>query len=275
MEKRQEYITRMVDAFVAKKQTIAEELTRQMGRPIRYTPFEVNGFEERARMMIRLAPEGLADVVPADKPGFHRFIRREPLGVALVLAPWNYPYLTAVNAVVPALLAGNTVVLKHSAQTPLCSERFVEAAEKAGFPEGVFQFLHMSHGLVADAIRDERVNHVAFTGSVEGGRDVQHAMSDRFITMGLELGGKDPAYVRRDADLKFAIDNVVDGAFFNSGQSCCGIERVYVDEAIYDRFVEGAVELVKQYHLGDPLQPDSHARPGGQRFERIIHPGAD
>ena len=256
LEKRQEYITRIVDAFISSKQKIAEELTRQMGRPIRYTPLEVDRFEERARMMISLAPEALADIVPAERQGFHRFIRREPLGVALVLAPWNYPYLTAVNAVLPALLAGNTVILKHSAQTPLCSERFAEAAEKAGVPEGVLQYLHMSHELAADAIRDVRVNHVAFTGSVEGGRDVQRAMADRFITMGLELGGKDPAYVRRDADLQFAIDNVVDGAFFNSGQSCCGIERVYVDEAVYDHFVEGAVELVKKYCLGNPMLPE-------------------
>jgi acyl-CoA reductase-like NAD-dependent aldehyde dehydrogenase len=214
----------------------------------------VDRFEERARTMIRLAPEGLADVLPEARDGFTRFIRREPLGVTLVLAPWNYPYLTAVNAVVPSLLAGNSVVLKHSAQTPLCSERIVRAAEEAGLPEGVIQFLHMSHGLVADAIKDDRVKHVAFTGSVEGGRNVQHSMADRFISMGLELGGKDPAYVRKDADLAFSIDNVVDGAYFNSGQSCCGIERVYVDEAIYDIFVEGAVDLVRKYVLGNPLQ---------------------
>ncbi len=256
LDKRIEYVNAMIDAFVSKKQEIAEELTRQMGRPIRYTPFEVDRFEERARMMVRLAPEALKDVVPDAHTGFTRFIRREPLGVALVLAPWNYPYLTAVNAVVPALLAGNTVILKHSAQTPLWSERFVEAARTAGMPEGVFQFLHMSHALVAEAIGREEVNHVAFTGSVEGGRDVQHAMADRFITMGLELGGKDPAYVRSDADLQFAIDNVVDGAFFNSGQSCCGIERVYVDEKVYDKFVEGAVALVREYKLGNPLLPD-------------------
>ncbi|HPC43304.1 MAG TPA: aldehyde dehydrogenase family protein [Spirochaetota bacterium] len=256
LDKRQEYVSKMVDAFIKKKQKIAEELTWQMGRPLRYTPFEVDRFEERARMMIRLAPEGLADVQVEPRDGFTRFIRRVPLGVALVLAPWNYPYLTAVNAVVPALLAGNSVVLKHSAQTPLCSERIVQAAEEASLPEGVIQFLHMSHGLVAEAIKDDRVNHVAFTGSVEGGRDVQHSMADRFITMGLELGGKDPAYVRKDADLTFAIDNVVDGAYFNSGQSCCGIERVYVDEAVYDAFVEGAVELVKKYVLGNPLEKD-------------------
>lgn len=254
LDKRQELVARMVDAFIKKKREIAEELTWQMGRPLRYTPFEVDRFEERARTMIRLAPEGLADVVPEKKDGFTRFIRREPLGVALVLAPWNYPYLTAVNAVVPALLAGNSVVLKHSAQTPLCSERIVKAAEEAGMPEGVIQFLHMSHSLVADAIKDDRVHHVAFTGSVEGGRDVQHSMADRFITMGLELGGKDPAYVRKDADMAFAIENVVDGAYFNSGQSCCGIERVYVDEAVYDAFVEGAVELTTRYILGNPLE---------------------
>lgn len=256
LEKRQEYTEKMVDFFLANREKIAEEITIQMGRPIRFSPLEVDRFEERARAMIRLAPEALADIVPAKREGFRRFIRREPLGVALVLAPWNYPYLTAINAVVPALLAGNTVVLKTSAQTPLCSERFARAAESAGIPAGVLQYLHISHQLVSRAIGDARVNHVAFTGSVEGGREVQRAMDGRFITMGLELGGKDPAYVRSDADIQFAVENVVDGAFFNSGQSCCAIERIYVHESVYDQFVEGAVRLVNKYLMGSPLDPD-------------------
>ncbi len=255
LERRRDLVGRMVDAFTAQKQAIAEELTWQMGRPIAHAPFEVDRFEERARAMMRLAPGALADIVPDEREGFRRFIRREPLGVVLVMAPWNYPYLTAVNAVVPALLAGNTVVLKHSAQTPLCAERMVCAGEEAGLPEGVFRFLHLSHRQVAAAIADHRVSHVAFTGSVEGGRQVQGAMMNRFITMGLELGGKDPAYVRHDADLAFTVENVVDGAFFNAGQSCCGIERIYVHRSVYREFVRGAVEAVSRYRLGNPFDP--------------------
>ena len=232
-------LDRFCDAFESHRDAIAEELTWQMGRPIRYAPSEVRGSLERARHMIAIAPEALADIDVGPKAGFHRFIRREPLGVVFVVAPWNYPYLTAVNSVVPALMAGNAVVLKHSAQTPLCAERFEQCLREAGLPEGAFQALHLSHDDTERVIRDPRVDFVAFTGSVAGGHAVQRAAADRFIGTGLELGGKDPAYVRPDANLAHAIENLVDGAFFNSGQSCCGIERIYVHASLYDAFVEG------------------------------------
>lgn len=258
---RSEIMTKFVEAFVANGPTIAAELTWQMGRPIRYTPGEVRGFEERARMMIGLAPDALADIQVSEKAGFGRWIRRCPLGVVLVVAPWNYPYLTAVNAVVPALMAGNSVILKHAAQTPLCSERFVEAGQAAGLPTGLLQFLHLSHEAVANLIGQPEIAHVCFTGSVPGGAAMERAASGRFIGVGLELGGKDPAYVRFDANIEHAIENLVDGAFFNSGQSCCGIERIYVHEKHYDRFVEGAVALTKQYILGDPTRPETTLGP--------------
>ena len=254
-------LSAFVDAFVAGRDQIAEELTWQMGRPIRYTPGEVRGFEERARTMIRIAPEALADIEVGEKAGFRRWIRRCPLGVVLVVAPWNYPYLTAVNAVVPALMAGNCVLLKHAAQTPLCAERFVAAAKAAGLPAGLLQALHMSHDMVAELISYPDIAHVCFTGSVPGGAAMERAASGRFIGVGLELGGKDPGYVRADANIDHAIENLVDGAFFNSGQSCCGIERIYVHEALYDRFVEGAVALTKTYVLGDPLKPETTLGP--------------
>ena len=248
-------VSRAVDAFVLRGPAIAEEITRQMGRPIAHSPGEVRGFEERARHMLAIAADALADVVPEPKQGFRRFVRREPLGVVLVLAPWNYPYLTAVNAVVPALLAGNAVILKHSEQTPLCAERFAEAFAAAGLPRGVFQFLHCDHEAIAHMIRSPEIDFVAFTGSVEGGHAVERAASERFIATGLELGGKDPAYVRADAPFEHSVENLVDGAFFNAGQSCCGIERIYVQRALFDRFVEAFVAKVKEYRLGDPLDP--------------------
>jgi acyl-CoA reductase-like NAD-dependent aldehyde dehydrogenase len=179
----------------------------------------------------------------------------------LVVAPWNYPWLTSVNAVVPALLAGNSVVLKMAQQTPLVAERYAEAFKAAGLPDGVFQFLHLDHEQVGRAIQDERVAFVAFTGSVGGGHAVQRAASDRFIATGLELGGKDPTYVRADAPLSASVENLVDGAFFNAGQSCCGIERIYVHGDVYDEFVEGFVELTKQYRLGNPLDPETTLGP--------------
>ncbi|RHW21496.1 aldehyde dehydrogenase family protein [Pseudomonas jilinensis] len=246
---------RAIEAFAAREAQLAEELCWMMGRPIRYAPGEVRGFVERASYMADIAEQALADIRLPDKPGFSRFIRREPLGVSLVIAPWNYPYLTAVNAVMPALLAGNAVLLKHSAQTPLCSERMVEAFREAGLPEGVFQFLHLSHADTEQLIQAEPVRHVAFTGSVAGGAMVEKAAAGRFIATGLELGGKDPAYVRADADLAHAVETCVDGAFFNSGQSCCAIERIYVHDYLYDDFVEQAVALVKTYRLGRSDDP--------------------
>lgn len=254
-------LTKAVDAFVAKTTEIAAEITWQMGRPIRYTPGEVRGFEERARYMLSAAPEALAPILPGEKAGFSRQIKRVPLGVVAVVAPWNYPYLTAVNAVVPALIAGNAVVLKHSHQTPLCAERFLEAFTGAGVPAGVFQYLHLSHADTARLMGDARVAGVCFTGSVSGGRAVVEATAAGFATAGLELGGKDPAYVRADADLTYAIETLTDGAFFNSGQSCCGIKRIYVASARYREFVDGVIDLTRKYRLGSPLDPETTLGP--------------
>jgi acyl-CoA reductase-like NAD-dependent aldehyde dehydrogenase len=246
---------RFCAAFEARAAEIATELSWQMGRPIRYAPNEVRGTLERARYMISVAAAALGDVDPGLKPGFHRFIRREPLGVVFTVAAWNYPYLIAVNSVVPALLAGNAVILKHSAQTPLCAERFADCFAAAGLPPGVFQVLHLQHADTERVIRDARVDFVAFTGSVAGGRTVQRVAAERFIGVGLELGGCDPVYVRHDADLPHAIENIVDGAYFNSGQSCCGLQRIYVHESVYGRFTAGCIDLIRQYQLGEPLDP--------------------
>ena len=245
-------VTCFVDEVMRNKQMLAFELSQQMGRPVRYAPGELAGFEERARHMIAIAPEALADIVPPKQAGCERFVQRMALGVVFVLAPWNYPYLTAVNSFLPALVAGNVVVLKHSDQTPLVAERLVEAAEQAGLPDGVFQALHLNHSQVAQIIASDRVDFVAFTGSVSGGHAVQQAASGRFAGVGLELGGKDPAYVRADAQLEQAVEAVVDGAFFNSGQSCCGIERAYVADSLYDAFIDKARALVEAYVVGDP-----------------------
>jgi len=258
---RKSLCSRAVDAFTANKQDIACELSWQMGRPICQTPGEVDGFAERARHMISIAEAALQTITPAAKQGVTRYIKREPLGIVLVIAPWNYPYLTAVNAILPALLAGNSVILKHSAQTPLCAERLHQAFTEAGLPEGVFQYLHLSHEDTTKIIQSNEIDFLAFTGSVAGGRAVQTAAASSFIGVGLELGGKDPAYVRHDANLTNAIETLTDGAFFNSGQSCCGIERIYVDQSLFADFVEGVVALAKNYRLGRPDDANSNLGP--------------
>jgi acyl-CoA reductase-like NAD-dependent aldehyde dehydrogenase len=252
---------RAIAAFAAREDQLAEELCWMMGRPIRYAAGEIRGFVERASYMADIAESALADIRLPEKAGFTRFIRREPLGVALIIAPWNYPYLTAVNALMPALLAGNAVLLKHSAQTPLCAERMVEAFAEAGLPEGVFQYLHLSHADTEQLIQAQAIQHVSFIGSVPGGAMVERAAAGRFISVGLELGGKDPAYVRADADLSHAVATSIDGAFFNSGQSRCGIERIYVHESLFEAFVEQAVALVKRYKLGRSDDPQTTLGP--------------
>ncbi|UVE18450.1 aldehyde dehydrogenase family protein [Pseudomonas sp. LS44] len=247
------YCSAAVDALLAMSAEIVPELAWQMGRPVRYGAGELRGFEERARHMIAIAPQALADIEPEPQAGFRRYIRREPLGTVLVIAPWNYPYLTAVNAIIPALMAGNAVLLKHASQTLLVGERLAEAFRQAQLPAGLFHNLVLDHPQTAALIASGHVQQVNFTGSVAGGKAMEAAAAGHFIGLGLELGGKDPAYVRADADLGHAVENLVDGSFFNSGQSCCGIERIYVDQALYPAFVERFVALTRDYVLGNPL----------------------
>jgi len=261
IEDRAVFGQKFCDALLRHSDEIALELAWSMGRPVAQAPGEVRGCVERARFMIEAAEAGLAPLDPGPKPGFKRYVRRVPLGVVFVIAPWNYPFLTAINTIMAALMAGNTVVLKHAAQTQLVAERFAQAFAEAGLPEHVFQYLHISGRTAEALVRDRRIAHVAFTGSVAVGHAVSRAASDRFISVGLELGGKDPAYVRADADIGFAAENLVDGAFFNSGQSCCGIERIYVHERVYDDFIAKAVEVTSAYRLGNPTALETNLGP--------------
>lgn len=254
-----------VDAMLSMRAEIGPELSRQMGRPVKYAGGELNGFEERARYMIGIAESALAPVEPAPKEGFRRYVRRDPLGIVLTIAPWNYPYLTAVNSVIPALMAGNAVILKHASQTILAGERFQAAMDRAGLPRGLFRTLVLSHDDTLKLIGSGAVDQVCFTGSVAAGKAIERAAAGTFSGVGLELGGKDPAYVRPDADLAHAVENLVDGSYFNSGQCCCGIERIYVHADVYDRFVESFAALTRQYVLGDPLDANTTLGPMAQK----------
>jgi acyl-CoA reductase-like NAD-dependent aldehyde dehydrogenase len=245
-------VSGMIPAFRADADRIAREITRQMGKPVSEAAREIETMIDRAETMGWLAPAALADEPLPPKDGFHRFVRHEPLGVVLDVAAWNYPLLIAVNVIVPALLAGNAVLVKHARLTPLCADHFVEALARAGLPAGLIAAVRLDHAATGRLIRSGVVNYVSFTGSVAGGREVYGEVSRRFIDAGLELGGKDPAYVAEDADLDFAVENVMDGSFYNAGQSCCAVERVYVARPIFDRFVDAAVAVVRRYRLGDP-----------------------
>ncbi|KAG0330389.1 hypothetical protein BGZ99_004759 [Dissophora globulifera] len=292
---------RFLDNLGSRKDELAKELTMQMGRPLRYTPGEIKGTQDRGKYMLDVAEEALKDVEIHEaglEDKFKRFIRKEPVGVVLIVAPWNYPYLSSLNGVLPSIIAGNAVILKHSSQTPLCGERFAQAWKEAGLPEGIFQCIHMSHADTESLVGNPLINYVNFTGSVEGGHQIQKAASKKFIgtrprkqpentkgsnvsksfnsctyddvlslfryirlATGLELGGKDPAYVRPDCDLKYTVETLVDGSFFNSGQCCCAIERIYVHADIYDEFVSAFIKETKNYRLGDPLDLETTLGP--------------
>lgn len=249
---------------------VVPELAHMMGRPVRYGG-EFKGFNERSNYVASIAADALAPLVIEESGNFERRIEREAHGVVFVIAPWNYPYMTAINTVAPALMAGNTVVIKHAAQTLLVGERMVRAFVEAGVPDDVFINVFLDHATTSALISEGLFNFVNFTGSVEGGRAIERAAAGTFTGLGLELGGKDPGYVMEDADLDAAVDTLMDGATYNSGQCCCGIERIYVNENLYDAFVEKSVAWVSNYKLGNPLIEETTLGPmANKRFAKVV-----
>ena len=247
---------------------LVQELAWQMGRPVRYGG-EMGGVRERTAHMAAIAAETLAPQVIEDSDRFRRFLAREPLGLVFVVAPWNYPFLTAVNTIVPGLIAGNAIVLKHASQTPLAGERLAQAF--AHLPEGVFTNLFLDHATTSALLAARAFDFVNFTGSVRGGQEIERAAAGTFVGLGLELGGKDPGYVRADADLDTAVDVLMDGAMYNAGQCCCGIERIYVHVALYDAFVEKSVDWVSKLRLGNPLEAETTLGPmAARRFADTV-----
>ena len=254
----------------AMKDRVVKELAWQMGRPIRFGG-EFGGVNARTDYMAEIAAATLVPTMIEDSGAFRRFIAREALGVVFIVAPWNYPYLTTINTLVPALIAGNTVVLKHASQTMLVGERLAEAFHTAGIPAEVFQNVVLDHATTEGLIASRAFNFVNFTGSVAGGQAMERAAAGTFTPLGLELGGKDPGYVRADANLEAAVDTLLDGAMFNAGQCCCGIERIYVHESLYDAFVEKAVAWVNALHLGNPFDAASTLGPmANKRFAAVV-----
>ena len=249
---------------------IVEELAWQMGRPTRFGG-EFGGVNARTEYMAEIAAKTLAPEMIEDSDKFRRYLARDPVGVVFIVAPWNYPYLTTINTLVPALIAGNTVILKHASQTMLVGERLAEAFHAAGVPDDVFQNVVLDHATTEALIAARSFGFVNFTGSVGGGVAMEKAAAGTFTPLGLELGGKDPGYVRHDANLEAAVDTLMDGAMFNAGQCCCGIERIYVHESLYDAFVEKAVAWVKTLTLGNPFDASSTLGPmANKRFAAVV-----
>ena len=239
---------------------VVPELAKMMGRPVRYGG-EFKGFEERAHYMSKIASQSLQAIDAGEDADFKRYIRRIPHGVVFVIAPWNYPYMTAINTIAPALIAGNTVILKHSTQTLLVGERLASAFHSAGVPKDVFQNVFLDHEITTQLIAENSFDFINFTGSVPAGASIEKAAAGTFTGVGTELGGKDPGYVMEDADLEAAAETLIDGAMFNSGQCCCGIERIYVQENLFDDFLKKAISIVSNYKLGNPLDMDTTLGP--------------
>ena len=260
IEERIELVKAGVAAIGAMNEEIVPEIAWQMGRPIRYGG-EFGGFNERASYMADIAIDALAPIEIENSNNFRRVIKRVPHGLVLVVAPWNYPFMTAINTVAPALIAGNTVMLKHASQTPLVGERLAKAFHSVGIPRDIFQNVFLDHDTTSALISDRAFDFINFTGSVSGGIAMEKAAAGTFTSIGLELGGKDPGYVMEDANLDAAVETLIDGAMFNSGQCCCGIERIYVIESLFEDFIKKAVAVVNQYNLGNPLDPETTIGP--------------
>lgn len=264
-----------IAALNAMKDRVVEELAWQMGRPTRYGG-EYGGINERSDYIGKIAAEALAPMVAEQSDRFERRIERAPHGVVFVVAPWNYPYMTAINTILPALIAGNSVILKHASQTLLVGERLAEALHAGGVPEAVFQNVVLDHATTEHLIASRSFGFVNFTGSVAGGAAMERAAAGTFTSLGLELGGKDPGYVMEDADLDWAVDVLMDGAMYNAGQCCCGIERIYVARPLFDEFVEKSVAWVNKLKLGNPFEPETSLGPmANARFARTVREQVD
>ena len=262
LEHRQAIVGRALQLLGEKQDVLAQELTEQMGRPIAYASKEITTAVARGQYLLKISGDALSDTPGEPENGFKRYIRKLPVGPVLVLFAWNYPYLILVNSLIPAILAGNSVILKPSPQTPTIVEQVHSIFLQAGLPDKVIQYFHCgSLTRLESIVKSPQIRLVCFTGSVAGGLQVQRAAADRVVPVGLELGGKDPAYVRADVDISWAAEEIVDGAVFNSGQSCCSIERVYVVDTIHDQFVAAIQEVLRGYKLGNPMDPSTNIGP--------------
>jgi len=264
------HLKQALDYFEQHRDEIAINITQEMGKPLIQSHNEINTFLERAYFLCDIAESALKQQILPDNPGFHRQIAHEPLGVVFIMAAWNYPLLVAINGVMTALLAGNTVILKHSSLTPSIGQHFEKAFAHLAGIRPILQHVIVDHKTATRIIEQGDIDHIIFTGSVNAGRQIYAKTAHRIIDCQLELGGKDAAYVAEDADLSSAVASIVDGAIYNAGQSCCGIERVYVHASHYQTFIDEAKKILTSYKLGDPKQTDTQlgplAKPGSSEL---------
>ncbi|MBL8581194.1 MAG: aldehyde dehydrogenase family protein [Rhizobiaceae bacterium] len=246
-------VQRFGQEMKARADALAESVTHSIGRP-RWQADETERLALVGDLLGRCAAETLADHAFESDETIRRFARPTPGGLHLSICAWNYPTAMLGYLVSQPLIAGNVVVLKHSPQTPLIAELAQEAWLAAGGPAGVFQSLHLSHEDAERLIAAGTFNAVNFIGSVAGGKRVHAAAGGTMTAVHLELGGKDPAYIRADADIEKLVADIAEGSFSNAGQSCCSVERIYVDRAIHDRFVDALVAETAKWTIGHPVE---------------------
>ncbi|MBA2962492.1 MULTISPECIES: aldehyde dehydrogenase family protein [Ramlibacter] len=250
-------IERFRAGVVGQLESLAVTMTRETGKPIRMSRNELNGLLPRIDFFLGMVEPVLAPEQVFDESGMREVIQHEPLGVVANISAWNYPWFVGCNVILPALLAGNAVLYKpseYAAQTGLAITRLLH---EAGVPPAVMACL-VGAGAVGTALLEQPVDGVFFTGSHATGRRISQALAGRFVKLQLELGGKDPTYVCEDVDPRTAAESLADGAMYNTGQSCCSVERIYVHEKIHDAFVAAFVNTVKGLRRGDPMREDTY-----------------
>jgi acyl-CoA reductase-like NAD-dependent aldehyde dehydrogenase len=260
LEQRLACIRRFRDGIVGDLEKLAAILTSEVGKPIRQSRNELNGLLGRIDFFLDAAAGTLAPRTVFDADGMRERISHEPLGVIANISAWNYPYFVGANVFVPALLAGNGVLYKPSEYATLTGLEIGNLLHAAGVPQDVFQVI-VGAGDAGGALLAQPIDGVFFTGSHATGAKIAQAVGPRMIRLQLELGGKDPTYVCDDVDVAAAAASLADGAMYNTGQSCCSVERIYVHEKAHDEFVEAFVAEVKAFRIGDPTDESSYIGP--------------
>jgi len=257
MAERLAIVQRFRAAVVSDLEALAATLTREVGKPIAQSRNELNGLLPRLDFFLEQAEGAVREEHVYAGDGMHEEISHVPLGVVANISAWNYPWFVGCNVIVPALLTGNAVLYKPSEHAALTGQAITRLLHEAGVPKEVMVCL-VGAGEVGAALLAQPIDGLFFTGSHATGQRIAQALAGRMVKMQLELGGKDPTYVRADADPKAAAESLADGAMYNTGQGCCSVERIYVHEAVHDAFVEHFLATVAGFRQGDPADPGTY-----------------
>ena len=257
MAHRKDCISRFREAIVTQLDSLAATMTAETGKPIKMSRNELNGLLGRIDFFLKQAEPSVATETVFDEGGMTEQIQHTPLGLVANISAWNYPWFVGGNVFIPALLTGNAVLYKPSEYATMTGLAIARLLHFAGIPEDVFIAL-VGGAEVGAALQAQHIDGLFFTGSYATGAKIAQALGPRLVKLQLELGGKDPTYVCEDADVKLAAESLADGALYNTGQSCCSVERIYVHEKIYDAFVAAFLETVRGFKLGDPASEDTY-----------------